>query len=203
MGMSFFSIQQLSYLNYGPVDLSISAAEIVGLYGESGSGKTRLLRALADMDEHQGTVQLGAQIQSETKAPLWRQQVGLLSAETSWWKDTVGEHFKQFSVEHAQALGFTADIAEWPVSRLSSGENQRLGLMRLLENKPAVLLLDEPTANLDPQNTRRFEMFVKHYVKTELACAIWVSHDAEQLSRVAQRCFRIEQGRLILDNRAA
>lgn len=201
--MSLFNIEQLTYLSYGPVDLSIAATEIVGLYGDSGSGKTRLLRALADMDEHQGKVQLGAQLQNEISAPAWRRQVGLLSAETSWWKDTVGEHFKQFAVDHAQALGFTADIAEWPVSRLSSGEKQRLGLMRLLENKPAVLLLDEPTANLDPQNTRRFEVFVKQYVKTEQACAIWVSHDAEQLSRVAQRRFRIQQGQLILDNKAA
>jgi ABC-type iron transport system FetAB ATPase subunit len=198
--VSFFTVQQLYFLDKGPVDLAIEASEIIGLYGVSGSGKSRLLRALADLDEHQGVVSLDSVQQAETSAHLWRRQVGLLPAETSWWLDSVGEHFNDFSNVNAVALGFTDDIAQWPVSRLSSGEKQRLGLMRLIENNPAVLLLDEPTANLDPQNTQLFEQFVMQYVQNHKASAIWVSHDQSQLHRIAHRCFSLRNGQLMSDS---
>jgi len=186
----------LQYLHCGPIDLQIEAGEIVGLYGVSGSGKSRLLRALADLDEHQGEVLLNGASQQSMSAPQWRSQVGLLSAETFWWLDEVASHFQQFDQAQAMQLGLPEDIGDWPVSRLSSGENQRLGLMRLLENRPEVLLLDEPTANLDPQSTDAFERFVVDYVQQQSACAIWVSHDPQQLKRTAHRCYQIENGML-------
>ena len=194
--MSSLCVRQLQYLHCGPIDLQIEAGEIVGLYGVSGSGKSRLLRALADLDEHQGEVLLNGASQQSMSAPQWRSQVGLLSAETFWWLDEVASHFQQFDQAQAMQLGLPEDIGDWPVSRLSSGENQRLGLMRLLENRPEVLLLDEPTANLDPQSTDAFERFVVDYVQQQSACAIWVSHDPQQLKRTAHRCYQIENGML-------
>lgn len=192
--MSSLSIRQLQYLNFGPIDLQIGAREIIGLYGASGSGKSRLLRALADLDEHQGEVLLNGVAQQSICAPQWRCRVGLLPAETFWWLDAVALHFQQFDQQQAVQLGLPEDIGDWPVSRLSSGEGQRLGLMRLLENRPEVLLLDEPTANLDPQSTEAFEALVADYVQQQAASAIWVSHDPRQLKRIAQRCYRIENG---------
>jgi len=194
--VSSLCVRQLQYLHCGPIDLQIEAGEIVGLYGVSGSGKSRLLRALADLDEHQGEVLLNGASQQSMSAPQWRSQVGLLSAETFWWLDEVASHFQQFDQAQAMQLGLPEDIGDWPVSRLSSGENQRLGLMRLLENRPEVLLLDEPTANLDPQSTDAFERFVVDYVQQQSACAIWVSHDPQQLKRTAHRCYQIENGML-------
>lgn len=158
--MSFFNIQALEYLDYGPINLQLEESEIIGLNGASGSGKSRLLRSLADLDEHTGSVNLNSIEQHSIKAHAWRAQVALLSAETYWWLDTVEEHFKVFPIEQAKALGFKNDVSTWQVSRLSSGEKQRLGLLRLLENNPDVLLLDEPTANLDPQSVHLFESFV-------------------------------------------
>ena len=197
--MSFFNIQSLEYLDYGPINLQIEASEIIGLNGASGSGKSRLLRSLADLDEHTGSVYLNSAEQHTLKAHEWRTQVALLSAETYWWLDTVDEHFKNFSIEEASALGFESDVSAWPVSRLSSGEKQRLGLLRLLENQPSVLLLDEPTANLDPENEKLFENHVMKYVHEKPACAIWVSHDVEQLKRISQRQYKIQQGRLLTE----
>lgn len=194
--MSSFRVRQLQYLHCGPMDLQIEAGEIIGLYGASGSGKSRLLRALADLDEHQGEVLLNDIAQQSISAPQWRSKVGLLSAETFWWLDDVAAHFQQFDQQQAIQLGLPDDVGDWPVSRLSSGENQRLGLMRLLENRPEVLLLDEPTANLDPQSTEAFETFVVDYVQQQSACGIWVSHDPQQLKRTAQRCYQIENSML-------
>ena len=197
--MSFFNIQALEYLNCGPINLQIEASEIIGLNGSSGSGKSRLLRALADLDEHTGSVKLNDTEQFSLKAHEWRAQVALLSAETYWWLDTVGEHFNDFSTDKAGALGFESDISTWPVSRLSSGEKQRLGLLRLLQNQPNVLLLDEPTANLDPENELLFENYVVKYIRDKPACAIWVSHDVEQLKRISQRQYTIQYGQLFIE----
>jgi len=192
------SITKLQFLHCGPIDLQLKATEIMGLSGASGSGKSRLLRALADLDEHKGEIQLDDINQQSIAAHMWRQKVALLSAETSWWFDTVVEHFMmKESAENLVALGFTEDSLHWNVSRLSSGEKQRFGLLRILQNQPDVLLLDEPTANLDKNNTRLFENYVMEYLRSHSACAVWVSHDHEQLQRISQREYKIENGALI------
>lgn len=157
-----------------------------------------MLRALADLDAHKGEIQLDETPQQAINAHVWRKKVSLLPAETSWWFDTVGEHFSElpeseFSAQ-LQALGFLQDISGWSIARLSSGEKQRLGLLRLLQSTPDVLLLDEPTANLDRQGTALFEGFIKKYLSSKHACAIWVSHDTEQLISLCQRRYEIKQG---------
>ena len=196
--MNLFSIKKLHYLHCGPIDLQLRPTEIIGLSGASGSGKSRLLRALADLDEHQGDIQLDEINQQEIEAHTWRKKVALLPAETSWWFDTVAEHFTGFSRtqfdSQLQTLGFSGDISGWSIARLSSGEKQRLGLLRLLQNQPEVVLLDEPTANLDRHNTELFENFVKNYLNNRPACAIWVSHDTTQLQQLCQRKFEIKNG---------
>jgi ABC-type iron transport system FetAB ATPase subunit len=68
--------------------------------------------------------------------------------------------------------------------------------MRLLSNRPRVLLLDEPTANLDPENTRRVEAVITEYRRAQKAAVIWVSHDPEQVARVANRYYELSNGTL-------
>ena len=85
---------------------------------------------------------------------------------------------------------------DWSVARLSSGERQRLALLRVLANRPPVLLLDEPTANLDEATTARVEALLKDYRTLHGAGVLWVSHDPQQLRRVADRHLRIADGRL-------
>jgi len=193
-------IKNLTFLKSGSINFEIKATEIIGLSGASGSGKTLLLRALSDLDQHQGDIQLDETIQQNTAAHLWRKKVAMLPAETSWWFDTVEEHFKEYDDEKLltdlAALGFTKQSMQWSIARLSSGEKQRLGLLRLIQNKPQVLLLDEPTANLDKNNTQLFEKFLQNYLAENNACAICVSHDADQLQRICHRQFVIEKGTL-------
>jgi len=195
--LKVLSISQLSYLHCGPINLQINAKQCVGVSGASGTGKSRLLRAIADLDDHLGEVCLDEVKQKEVRAHEWRRKVALLSAETHWWFDSVGEHFKQLSSEKLKRLGLPDDISSWAVSRLSSGEKQRLGLLRLLENHPDVLLLDEPTANLDKNNVNLFEAFVNDYLSNNSACAIWISHDVDQLKRVSTKQYQIENGALV------
>jgi len=180
----------------GPVDAEIGAGEIVCLSGPSGAGKSRLLRAVADLDQHQGEVRLGSLRQQDVPGHRWRGMVTMLPAESQWWFDSVGEHFPAPTISHLDELGLDAGAAQWEVARLSSGEKQRLALLRLLAQAPRALLLDEPCANLDQEATRRVETLLLERVREAALPVLWVSHDPAQIERVARRHLRIEGGRL-------
>jgi len=189
-------VKDLYYQHCGPVDIEINAGQCLAVSGASGSGKSLLLRALADLDEHKGDISLDDISMNELDAPEWRKKAALLPAESQWWFDTLGEHFSETDEQLIKQLGFPGNVMQWSVSRLSSGEKQRLALLRLLINKPSVILLDEPTANLDKHNTLLFEKIIEDYTKQYSACVIWVSHDAHQLERVSSMQYKIENGRL-------
>ena len=190
--MSFFDIRNLTYFDLAPLNLHVEVNECVGLTGPSGSGKTRLLRALADLDSFEGEIRLQDQPYDEFKPHEWRRRVALLPAESQWWFETVGDHFNHFNENLLHHLGFDNSVMKWDVSRLSSGEKQRLALLRMLANQPQVLLLDEPTSNLDPGFIERVEDFLTSYRAERKVAAFWVSHAMEQLKRVSTRILRIK-----------
>lgn len=193
-----------------PVDLVIGAGELVFLSGPSGSGKSLLLRAIADLDPHQGEVWLARETRSEMAPPVWRRRVGLLPAESFWWAERVGEHFpdegaatpsaKEQMLAWLKMLGFEQDVLDWEVARLSTGERQRLALVRLLAQGPEALLLDEATANLDPTNRGRAEQVIDAYRLAAQAAVLWVSHDPTHRKRLASRSYVIADGSLVAES---
>ena len=181
----------------GPIDLCLAEGECLALGGHSGAGKSRLLRAIADLDVHEGSVSCQGIAARDLKPSDWRRRVGMLAADSQWWRDRVEEHFDTPpAMEQLQALDLAPGLLGELVARLSSGERQRFALLRLLANRPRVLLLDEPTANLDPGNVTRVEKLVVEYMVTEDAGVLWVSHDPLQMTRVAHRKLWLEAGRL-------
>lgn len=178
----------------GPVNLSVNEGECLCITGPSGGGKSLLLRAIADLDPHDGEVLLDGVPASDIAPEAWRRQVALLPPESNWWLPRAGDHFHNGMPFPLAELGLDDAILKQPVSRLSSGERQRLALLRLLANQPRVLLLDEPTANLDPDNTRRVEDVVDAYRNRQQAAVIWVSHDRAQVQRVASRHAELDGG---------
>jgi ABC-type iron transport system FetAB ATPase subunit len=187
----------LRFVNRGPFELSIGAGECVCLTGPSGIGKTLLLRSIADLDCHEGHVFLDDVESRSIEAPIWRQRVGMLPAESQWWFDTVGEHFTDVNEAWLERLGFKKETLSWTVSRLSTGERQRLALLRLLANRPQVLLLDEPTASLDVANVGEAEDIINEYRRDHDAPVLCVTHDPNQAKRVADRRFEISPKNLI------
>ena len=185
--MALFEVSHLSRSGLSGISFSLAASELVCLSGPSGSGKTLLLRALADLDISEGKVSLENTERQQYTPVQWRRQVAFLPAESRWWAPLVADHFPAVQQELFSQLGFGKDVASWNVERLSSGERQRLALARLLANQPAVLLLDEPTANLDPANTKKVEHIVLSYLHTHAAACLWVTHNAEQMERIADR----------------
>ncbi len=191
MQLARLELQGLSVGGLVSVDLEVAPGEIVCLSGPSGSGKSRLLRAVADLEPHDGRVLLGSVDRESMTAHQWRRQVMLVPAESQWWADTVGEHFCRPVPEALTELDLPAEAVGWTVARLSSGEKQRLALLRALSCRPLALLLDEPTANLDNETTRRVERWITDWIRQHGLPAIWVAHDAGQIERVGGRHYSI------------
>lgn len=196
-GSRVLTVRGLAVPGLAPVDIDVDAGECVALIGPSGSGKTLLLRAIADLDPNEGRVELDGQARESMPAPEWRRRVAYLAAEPGWWADTVAEHYAGWPSARPllEALGLPADCGDWPVARLSTGEKQRLALVRSLLMAPRVLLLDEPTSGLDPAAVKRVEGLIRKRQKDGVS-VVWTTHDRAQARRVAKRWLEIENGRL-------
>ena len=199
--MAGLRLDGLSTMLLREVDLTLATGERIFLSGASGSGKSLLLRAVADLDPHRGEVWLDDLPRSRLTPPEWRRRVGLLPAESHWWAETVGEHWRAPVADSPieallVALGFDVDVSGWAITRLSTGERQRLALARLLLNQPQALLLDEATANLDSVNRERVETVLEDYRAAHATAMLWVSHDPEQRVRLGGRRLVIRESRL-------
>ncbi len=188
------SFENLSYLANGPYSLDVWENETVGLTGPSGIGKTQLFRAIVDTLPHGGEVMLSGRSSLSFPVTEWRKKIALVPAESVWWYESVGEHFQgQENIQKAKIylmqLGFQEDVLNWQISRLSSGERQRLALVRSLLQDPVILLLDEPSSALDRNTTEKMEHLLQNYVQSKGTAMLIISHDMEQLHRISDRLF--------------
>ncbi|WP_235610756.1 ABC transporter ATP-binding protein [Bordetella sp. H567] len=195
--MPLLELNQLSSPRLAPVDLCCEPGDCHAVMGPSGAGKSVLLRLIADLDPGHGTAALRGVPRSRMSGPQWRRQVVYCQAEAGWWHEQVAPHFPDPNVATPimERLGLSADKLDAMVHELSTGERQRLGLIRALLLRPPVLLLDEPTAALDAQTTLRVEQEIQGCMR-DGAAVLWVTHSAEQARRVATHCWRLHQGLL-------
>lgn len=180
-----------------PFDIHVAKGETVTLSGPSGSGKSLFLRAVADLDPHQGIAASDGKVCDEINPQEWRRHVGYLPAESHWWAATVQEHFLHKHPKRLEKLGLPDESMQWQISRLSTGERQRLAVMRVLDRNPQVLLLDEPTANLGSAHAHQMEECINQYRNETGAAVLWVSHDPRQQERVGDRHFIIQDGSIV------
>lgn len=172
------------------VSFDLQDGECVALQGPSGVGKTLLLRSIADLDPNEGSVKLDGTLREAMAGPAWRKQVTYLAAEPGWWSETVHEHFTTWddALPLVTRLGLPDDCGPWPIQRLSTGERQRLGLVRALMLRSRVLLLDEPTSALDPASAATVESLIAERISNGTS-VIWSTHDNAQARRVGSRIF--------------
>lgn len=175
---------------------------MLGVSGPSGSGKTRLLRALADLDPAPGQVSLNGAVRETLPAPEWRRRVGLLPAEPRFWEPSVRDHFPADEGGSGDELGddflelgLSPDLADADPARLSTGERARIAVLRLLARRPAVVLLDEPTANLDRESRDRVVARLIRYVRERPAAGLWVSHRDDEIG-IADRTLLLPSGEM-------
>jgi putative ABC transport system ATP-binding protein len=184
----------------GPFDLELAAGECVAITGPSGAGKSLFLRMVADLDPNQGEVFLEGVERRALPAPAWRRKVVYNAAEPGWWHERVADHFPGTELEAARAmaprLALAPALLDAPVLQLSTGERQRMALIRALALASPVLLLDEATGALDEDST----LLVEAVLRERLAAGVtivMVTHSAAQAARLGSRHLRMEDRRLV------
>lgn len=184
----------------GPLSLTVEAGACAAISGPSGAGKSLLLRMIADLDPNEGTVHLGDLDRASTTAPAWRRHTIHLAAEPGWWAERVDAHFEPARQAAALALtarlGLPSDIMAREIRTLSTGERQRLALVRALSRGPRCLLLDEPTSALDPDAVANVEALLRETMAEGMVLVL-VSHDASQAERLGTSQHTLVAGRWI------
>lgn len=194
--------------------LCLQPADRVVLTGPSGGGKTVLLRALASLDPLESGQLLwrGAPLLG-SGVPEFRCQVIYLHQKPVLLEGSVEHNLRlpyslqmhreaaydhSLMVKQLSQMARGADFLDLPVRTLSGGESQLVAVLRAVQLKPVVLLLDEPTAALDENGTRAIEQLILDWYEKipGQRAFIWVSHDRQQAKRVATRFWHVDQGEI-------
>ncbi|MBD9677701.1 ATP-binding cassette domain-containing protein [Pseudomonas sp. PDM18] len=185
--------RELRGAHSGPFDLDLPPGCCTVLSGPSGIGKSLLLRMLADLDPNQGRVSLAGISRESVPASSWRRLVTYLAAESGWWEDDVAAHFTDLDAARPLLPQVNLDPAllHAQVLQLSTGERQRLALLRAVVQNPRFLLLDEPTAALDPASRDGVEQLLKR-LQAQGTGLLLVSHDPEQARRLADARLQLD-----------
>lgn len=181
--------------------LSIGAGERVALIGANGSGKSTLLRLLHGLVPHASGAVLRRAPQPRQAMLFQRPHMLRASVATNvalalWLRGGGWRASRQVAHEALGRVGMT-DLATRNARTLSGGQQQRLALARAWALHPEVLLLDEPTASLDPTAKREVEALIAE--AAEGRTLIFASHNLGQVKRLATRVVYLEQGRVVAD----
>lgn len=214
MDLSLYSLVDVRQVYSGRVvlniaQLSINKGEILALVGPSGAGKSTLLRLLAFLERPTGgkLAYVGRPTGSDWPDLLARRQVTMVFQRSRLLRRSVldnvlyglqirGEGGSGRVAPILEQLGLS-HLAQAPAHTLSGGENQRVALARALVLQPQVLLLDEPTANLDPYNINLIEQIVRQANEESGTTVVIVTHNIFQARRLAHRVGLLLDGKLV------
>ena len=195
------------------VDLGIEQGEFVAIVGTSGSGKSTLLHMLGGLDRPtSGTVTVDGKdifaLKDEALTIFRRRKVGFvfqsynLVPVLSVWENIVlpveldGRKVDEAYVEEVIAtLGLEKKLRNLP-GQLSGGQQQRVAIARALATKPAILLADEPTGNLDSRTSQDVLGLMKVTGQKFAQTMVMITHN-EEIAQMADRIVRIEDGRIV------
>jgi len=188
-------------------ELEIEKGKITGIIGPNGSGKSTLLNIIAGLDrKYSGTVKYDRQVINKDiyskmtlvsqKPYLFRRKVydniayplKIRNMDKTEIKKRISEVISRLEIE---------ELKDKKAHLLSGGESQKVSLARALVFKPELLLLDEPTSNIDPESIKVLEREVVKFNKETGATIIIVTHNLEQSDRICDNIVYLERGRVI------
>lgn len=198
------------------VDLTLPAGEVVALVGPSGAGKTSLLRLLDRLDDPTtGEVRYAGSAVTAMPVRELRRRVGFVFQTPTMLPGTVADnlriaralgatardaHANDIAADVAGALalaGLDASYANRLADQLSGGERQRVGIARALMTRPDVLLLDEPTAALDPEVAERLMTTVSRLSREAGLGIVMVTHRLAEARAASTYAVMLESGRVV------
>ena len=199
--------------NLVKVDRALENGEFVAIVGTSGSGKSTLLHMLGGLDRPtSGSVTVDGQdifaLKDEALTIFRRRKIGFvfqaynLVPVLSVYENIVlpiqldgGKVDKEYVGQVIDALGLTAKLYSLP-NQLSGGQQQRVAIARALATKPAILLADEPTGNLDSKTSQDVLSLMKVTGQRFAQTMVMITHN-EEIAQMAHRIIRIEDGRIV------
>ncbi len=198
------------------LNLHIEAGEFVFIVGNSGSGKSTLIKLLLkELEPTSGSIVVdGLDItrMKRRKIPMYRRKIGVVFQDFRLLKDrsiyenvafaqrviaAPGREIKRRVPEILNMVGLAGKYKSYP-RQLSGGEQQRVAIARALVNRPGILLADEPTGNLDPNNSWEI-MNLLDEVNRQGTTVVVVTHNREIVDQMKKRVIAMKSGRIVSD----
>jgi molybdate transport system ATP-binding protein len=188
---------------------SVPAQGVTAIRGPSGSGKTTLLRAIAGLTRLEGHVKVGGHAWQDEHCfiPVHKRRVGYVFQEASLLPHLNVRGNLEFALKRNG--GHTVDFDGWverlklssllsrSIHKLSGGERQRVALARTLLSAPEILLMDEPLSSLDSEAKAEIVPMIASLSRDTGLPILYVSHDAYEVERLADRILRLSKGHII------
>ncbi|MCD6384092.1 MAG: phosphate ABC transporter ATP-binding protein [Thermoplasmata archaeon] len=191
------------------VNLTVERGEVLSLVGPSGSGKSTLLKCINRLLEiDSGRIVVGGRDIREVNPVELRREVVLVPQNSVMFPGSVLENVmmpllaqgindEERAIKALKDAELTEEFLKMNAEKLSGGEKKRVALARAIALEPKALLLDEPTAGVDPKRVRAIEETILKMVKGRGITVIWVTHDTSQALRVGDRIASIKKGKVL------
>lgn len=201
------------------ISLSVSRNEFIGIIGPNGAGKTTLLNVIAGFERFEGTLSLFGRHETWTRTRDTRLRVGYvpqhfqidpafpifaLEAVMTGTIGKLGLFRSPGRPEREKAMRLmemmrVAHLADRPLGQLSGGERQKVSLARAILQQPEILLMDEPTANLDIAVQKEVLNLIDEIHKQQTLTFLFVTHDFNMLPSAMRRAVLLNRGRKVFD----
>ncbi len=200
------------------INLNLKAGEFIGLMGHTGSGKSTLIQIIAGLIKpEEGTVEIDGEVlhSKECNMRKMRFKIGLVMQypEYQLFEETVfkdiafgpsnmglsQDEIKRRVENAAELVGVTQDLFDKSPFELSGGQKRRVAIAGILAMEPKLLILDEPTAGLDPKGREEILQKISELHKRLGITVVFVSHSMENIASMADRIVVMNQGSVVME----